>query len=48
MTSVVNFPTVPLSAEAATSAVAAILAAILAAVHDNEQEFHLLRTPRQV
>jgi hypothetical protein len=44
MTSVVNCPTVPLSAEAATSAVAAILAA----VHDNKQEFHLLRTPRQV
>lgn len=44
MTSVVNFPTVPLSAEAATSAVAAILAA----VSDNKQEFHLLRTPRQV
>jgi len=44
MTSVVKFPTVPLSTEAATSAVAAILAA----VHDNKQEFHLLRTPRQV
>jgi len=28
MTSVVNFPTVPLSAEAAKSAVAAILAAV--------------------
>ena len=44
MTSVVKCPTVPLSAEAATSAVAAVLAA----VHDNKQEFHLLPTPRRV
>jgi len=44
MTSVVNCLTVPLSAEAPTLAVAAILAAVL----DNKQEFYLLRTPRQV